>query len=180
MCLAILSLGDATGYEIRKEVVEGPFRYFGEASFGSIYPALNRLTGEGLLTLRHEAQEGKPDRKVYSITDAGRAALVEELATPHNADTYKSPFLLMALFAPLLGAEVMRAAIARQKDYLNAELETLSKIEDKCDRDANCWARDFGVAAMKFSLNYLADHGDELIQFAEAGTEDLSSSEAAE
>jgi PadR family transcriptional regulator AphA len=70
LCLAILSGGDATGYEIRKESTEGRFSYFDDASFGSIYPALARLEAEGMVTVREEPQAGKPARKVYSITDS--------------------------------------------------------------------------------------------------------------
>jgi hypothetical protein len=39
LCLAVLSMGDASGYEIKK-LLEGPFRHIHEASFGAIYPAL--------------------------------------------------------------------------------------------------------------------------------------------
>ena len=72
ICLAILFCGDRTGYDIRKISTEGSYSFFVEASYGSIYPALNRLEHEGLVTCRHEAQDGKPARKVYSITDSGR------------------------------------------------------------------------------------------------------------
>ena len=47
LCLGILSRGDATGYEIKKMAEEGLFSHFVEASFGSIYPALTRMTDEG-------------------------------------------------------------------------------------------------------------------------------------
>ncbi len=47
LCLAILSFGDATGYEIRKESTEGRFSYFDDASFGSIYPALRVWNRKG-------------------------------------------------------------------------------------------------------------------------------------
>ena len=36
LCLAILSFGDATGYEIRKLSTEGRYSYFVDASFGSV------------------------------------------------------------------------------------------------------------------------------------------------
>jgi DNA-binding PadR family transcriptional regulator len=48
LCLGILSIGEATGYEIKKALEEGPFGHVLEASFGAIYPALGRLTEEGL------------------------------------------------------------------------------------------------------------------------------------
>jgi DNA-binding PadR family transcriptional regulator len=50
VCLGVLTLGDATGYEIRYMFEDGPFRYFTDAGFGSIYRALNRLRREGLVT----------------------------------------------------------------------------------------------------------------------------------
>src|ERR1043166_3201232 len=74
ICLGILTRGDATGYEIKKLFEDDDYQHFVEASFGSIYPALSRLTEEGLVSVREEAQEKRPDRKVYSITPAGRAA----------------------------------------------------------------------------------------------------------
>ncbi len=73
ICLGILTRGDATGYEIKKLFEDDGYQHFVEASFGSIYPALNRLTEEGLVSVRAEAQEKRPDRKVYSITPAGRS-----------------------------------------------------------------------------------------------------------
>ena len=72
ICLGILTRGPATGYEIKKLFEDDGYQHFVEASFGSIYPALNRLTEEGLVSVREDAQEKRPDRKVYSITTAAR------------------------------------------------------------------------------------------------------------
>ena len=71
ICLAILTRGDATGYEIKKLFEDGGYRHFVEASFGSIYPALNRLTEEGLVSVRAEAQEKRPGSQGL-FPDAGR------------------------------------------------------------------------------------------------------------
>ena len=75
LCLAVLSRRDATGYEIRKQFAKGPFAHFQKASLGAIYPALTRAAEEGLVTVTEEAQDGRPDKKVYSLTEAGKAAL---------------------------------------------------------------------------------------------------------
>ena len=79
ICLAILYDGEATGYEIRKLSVEGEYSYFVDASFGSIYPALARLEAESLVTSRVEQQDGRPAKKIYSITAAGRTAFIASL-----------------------------------------------------------------------------------------------------
>ena len=85
LCLAILSFGEATGYDIRKFAADGPFSYFIESSFGSVYPALDRLWREGLIERRQERRPGKPSRNVYALTEAGRKALVEALHQPFEA-----------------------------------------------------------------------------------------------
>lgn len=166
LCLTILSFGDATGYEIRKESTSGRFSYFDEASFGSIYPTLAKLEREGLVTVQEVPQAGRPTRKVYSITPAGRTALVEELCTPHQPDSYRSPFLLIALCAEYLDEKTMREAIARRRKHLEEDLKLLQDQNEDCPHPASRWTRSFGVACMNFSLDYLKTHGEELIAMA--------------
>ena len=60
LCLGVLSLGDASGYEIKKRL-ESTFNHFYDASFGSIYPALNQLQKEGLVRCEPEAQTNRQD-----------------------------------------------------------------------------------------------------------------------
>jgi len=169
LCLAILSFGDATGYEIRKESTEGRFSYFDDASFGSIYPALARLESEGLVTVREEQQAGKPARKVYSITEGGREELIRSLCEPPAPDNFKSPFLLVALNATQLPPDVIRRALERRKAQVHEELRLLTDNEkDKeCGHPGSKWIRDYGIACMNSTLAYLDEHGEALIKIAE-------------
>jgi len=169
LCLAILSFGDATGYEIRKESTEGRFSYFEDASFGSIYPALARLESEGLVTVREEPQAGKPARKVYSITEAGREEFIKSLCDPQAPDTFKSPFLLIALNAAQLTPDVIRRALERRKAQVQDELRLLTDCEkdNECPHPGSKWTRDYGIACMNFTLAYLDAHGEALIKIAE-------------
>ena len=80
ICLGILTRGDATGYEIKKLFEEDGYQHFVEASFGSIYPALSRLTEQGYVSVREESQEKRPDRKVYVLTAAGQQRVAGWLA----------------------------------------------------------------------------------------------------
>jgi PadR family transcriptional regulator, regulatory protein AphA len=180
LCLAILSFGDATGYEIRKESTEGRFSYFEVASFGSIYPALARLEAEGLVTVRQELQDGKPTRKVYSITDAGRDEFLKTLTEPQAADTFKSPFLLVALYAEQIGPEAISDAIQRRRAQVQAELDKLMAHGPECDHAGSRWTRDYGIACMTFTLDYLDNHGDELIQTAKGSSAPSFTKAAAE
>lgn len=72
--LGILSMGDAlSGYEIRKWAETLRFFYWSPAQ-SQIYAELRRLAKLGLATSEEIPQEGKPDKRVYQITDVGREA----------------------------------------------------------------------------------------------------------
>lgn len=166
LCLAILSFGDATGYEIRKESTEGRFSYFEDASYGSIYPALTRLEAEGLVSLREELHNGKA-RKVYSITSSGREDLLKSLCAPQAPDSFKSPFLLIALNAAELPPDVIRNALARHKAQVQEELRQLTDTDTECTHAGSSWTRAYGISCMKNNLAYLEENGETLIRISE-------------
>lgn len=134
VCLGLLTRGEATGYEIKKQFEEGGYRHFAGASFGSIYPALGRLTAEGLVSVRDELQDKRPDRKVYSITEAGRARFLEALMRPPKGDRHRSPFAFAMLFSHLLPESRVRDLL----DAYIAEKEcVLTRMETGSARAAN-------------------------------------------
>jgi DNA-binding PadR family transcriptional regulator len=125
ICLGILTRGDATGYEIKKLFDDDGYQHFVEASFGSIYPALNRLTDEGYVSVREESQEKRPDRKVYSITPAGRNWFIASLLKPLPEDRHRSPFVF-AIFCDLLppvSALLLDTYISQVEEKLHLNLQ---------------------------------------------------------
>lgn len=167
LCLSILYEGDATGYEIRRMSVEGECSYFVEASFGSIYPALAKLEAEGLVRSRIEPQEGKPSRKVYSITDAGREEFVAAMHEPMGEDVFRSPFLLLARFAHLLPQELVHTRLNEQLARVienKKQLDDLSH-EQSCSA-ADAWVIEYGRAIMGVAETHLRSHMHELITLA--------------
>lgn len=67
--LSLLSDGPAHGYELMKRLESRSGGMY-QASAGTVYPVLQQLEDEGLVV--SDTQDGK---KVYRITDAGRAEL---------------------------------------------------------------------------------------------------------
>src|SRR5665213_514514 len=111
ICLAILYDDDSTGYEIRKLSTEGEYSYFIDASFGAIYPALAKLEDDKLVTSRVEQQDGKPAKKVYSITALGRHEFINSLFEQLGEDEYRSEFLLFARFASELARSLVQVRL---------------------------------------------------------------------
>ncbi|MCK5148307.1 PadR family transcriptional regulator [bacterium] len=72
--LGLLNMEPMSGYDIKKHIETG-IKHFWNMSYGSIYPRLNKLTQEQLVTKKIINQEGKPNRIIYSITEKGEDEL---------------------------------------------------------------------------------------------------------
>lgn len=169
LCLAILSASDTTGYDIRKHATDGPYSYFIDASYGAIYPALNKLEGDGCVTFRLEAQDGKPARKVYSITEKGRDELLNSLASPHAKDIFKSEFLLIAMCAEQLPRDVIEAAIKRRIEHLEASLTMIENVRETAEHEGVRWVANYGLNCLGHDLRHLHNTKNEIL--AVAGTD---------
>ncbi len=163
LCLAILYMGDATGYEIRKLSTEAEFSFFVDASFGSIYPALNKLEADKMVTCRLEPQVGKPARKIYSITEVGRQEFRDSLNIPPQKDLFKSEFLLLAMNANLVDRETLQAAIDRRFAYLKEELALIDDARKECEHSGLQWISRYGRSVHSASLKFLEDNQHELL-----------------
>jgi DNA-binding PadR family transcriptional regulator len=164
ICLGILSRGEATGYEIKKLFDEDGYQHFIEASFGSIYPALNRLTEEGLVSVREEVQEKRPDRKVYSITPAGRSAFLAALMKPIPEDRHRSPFVFAMLFSHLLPEDRVTRLI---DDYIAQSEAKLSQLTAKKPEQHSAGERfvvGMGKAIYEAMLNFIRAHRADIEQ----------------
>ncbi|MGI9350975.1 MAG: PadR family transcriptional regulator [Rhizobiaceae bacterium] len=166
LILGILNFGDATGYEIKKQSSEGAFSFFVDISYGSIYPTLARLEAEGLVVGRSETQSGKPDKKIYSITDNGRAEFVRMLNMVPQTDKFKSEFLLITMCAGLCNKEVIAKAIDKQIADTNEVLQIINDLRDGCDHPATQWVTNYGIHVKEAALKYLTENRVSLLEIA--------------
>jgi len=172
LCLSILYDGEATGYEIRRCSVEGECAYFVEASYGSIYPALSRLEDDGLVSSRIEPQDGKPAKKIYVITEAGRRVFIDALQEPLGEDVFRSPFLLFARFAHLLPADLVEARLMEQLERMREKRKAIESIENEPNINAaDRWIIDYGKAQMGLAEDFLTSRMHELVALARRPTE---------
>lgn len=94
--LGLLNYGDMTGYEIML-VFRDSLSYFWPAQTSQIYRELQTLKKNGWVTDRSIAQTGKPDKNLFSITEAGRTELRRWLAETSPAPE-KSSLLMQTFF----------------------------------------------------------------------------------
>lgn len=131
VCLGMLTDGEASGYDLKKHF-ESSFGHFFAAGYGSIYPALASLAEKELVSCRCIPQDGKPDRKVYSITAAGREVLRAELDKPNPSHKVRSEFLATLCFAHLMDAEQVQAVLASRVAEIEEYEKMFEKFEHTC------------------------------------------------
>ena len=165
LCLGVLTERDLTGYEIKQHFEEA-FSHFFVAGYGSIYPALAELTRRGLVNCTSVLQEKRPDKKVYSLTAEGRAALIEELMATPPRHKVRSEFLVLMVFAHLLPP----AKVADIAEDMIAQWDGLLQSIDACMTDDDCelspgmrFAAGYGQAVMTAARQYVTENKDRLL-----------------
>ena len=163
LCLGALSIGEASGYEIKKMFEEGAFRHFYDAGYGSIYPALKKLLDEGLVTCVEMEQEGRPAKKVYSLTEAGRDALKMSLKQAPARDRVRSDSLVMMFFAHLIEPGHRAAVLDAYIDYYRKGVDCIENIDPTGQPFGRQFVRGLGLAVYKAAAKYLEENKDLLL-----------------
>ena len=98
LILGMLERGVQTGYAI-KRTVDLSTRFFWAASLAQVYPELAALEKGGYVLSTNEPQGARP-RKVYRLTDKGRAAYRKWLRSERTPDfEFRDEGLLRLFFA---------------------------------------------------------------------------------
>lgn len=123
--------GPLSGYDI-KRLFDHVLSAMWGAAQSQIYKELRRMKELGWVEMEREEQEARPDRKVYSITPEGHAALRKWQAQPPEVFQLRDELLLKVLFgtfaAPEDMAQNLRASIASHEMRLLAYRENAQHI----------------------------------------------------
>ncbi|MGO3483520.1 MAG: PadR family transcriptional regulator, partial [Cellulosimicrobium funkei] len=101
LVLGLLTVRPMTGYDL-KRAFDTSVHHFWAADRSQLYRTLAALVDAGLAEVEVVPQESYPDRKVHTITAAGRAALRDWLAAPLEPEDAREPFLGRLFFADQL------------------------------------------------------------------------------
>lgn len=110
-----LAQGDQTGYEL--SLMMGPPRNFmWEAKHSQIYTVLAALASAGYVTFSQVIQDSRPNKKVYTLTDLGKAALRDWVLNSPTPEPHRHEFAMKVAslwtLSPAEALEVIRAQIA--------------------------------------------------------------------
>jgi DNA-binding PadR family transcriptional regulator len=124
--LGFLSYHPYTGYDLKK-IFDNSVQHFWSADQSQIYRTLARLTEQGMARMEKQPQEDRPDRKVYHITDQGRAELLKWLSGPPCLEAPRSAALVQVFFS----AQLTDAEVLAKFEGFAAELRALLERYDQ-------------------------------------------------
>ena len=161
--LGFLMNSSMTGYDLRK-AFSMSFSFFSGLSYGSIYPSLKKMESRGLISKQVEIQDGTPNRKVYTITEAGKRVFLDALRSPFVPEQPKNAFLMRLFFFAHLSRDEREAIALRQLDSverLSKELESVRpEVEARADR--------FQYLCFQIGLRYFENLANDLSRLVEA------------
>lgn len=122
--------GPGHGYDLKGEFTSLVGPHFGTLNIGHLYQLLERLARDGLAETHREPQEARPDRLVYTLTDAGRTELASWFDAPVKITSgYRDDFFLKLAAARSLGdAGLIRRIVDARRTALLQELRDLAAL----------------------------------------------------
>ncbi|PRY02489.1 PadR family transcriptional regulator [Allonocardiopsis opalescens] len=167
--LGLLLIAPQSFYDLIKGFEAGVALFY-SASSGSIRRALDGLLARGLIEVA-SVEAGGRGRKVYRVTDAGRAEfrawMTGEPAGPDLETAALSRLYFLGLLDPAERAPVLRGVTARiEADLarlaaLDRHLDTLNVPERHRDIAAHQRAAlDYGIASHRFMLDWFRERAD--------------------
>jgi len=141
--LAALLEGEASGYQLAKRF-DVAVANFWSATRQQLYRELDKLEADGLVDARLVRQQRRPDKRVFTLTDAGRAELHRFTAEPAKPVAMRDDLLVKLQAVDVGDAHAVTKELLARLDRARAKLATYDRLlADMLDgRDEESFQRD--------------------------------------
>lgn len=161
--LGILSVMPMTGYDLKTQAFDQSVTHFWKADQSQIYRSLSKMEEDGWLDYELEVQDGRPNRKIYHLTNAGRAELERWLRTEQPLPVNREAFLVQLFFGASLTNKELLDLVDRQRTLHAARLAGYEQIpmppmgDPSLDRMRTLWrlTLELGMAIEQTHLDWL-------------------------
>ncbi|MDH5654717.1 MAG: PadR family transcriptional regulator [Spirochaetia bacterium] len=151
--LGILSFGPKSGYEIRK-LIESSIGFFWQESYGQIYPMLERLRSEKAVDVKEVEQKGRPDKKIYSLTEEGEAKLKSWLAADAQKQPLRDELLLKVFFGGLTDPGNLIRILQNENFECREKLKIFQNIKKELDVCSHENVK-FSIFTLNYGIEYM-------------------------
>ncbi|CAL9632051.1 PadR family transcriptional regulator [Streptomyces sp. enrichment culture] len=128
--MAALLQGEASGYDLAKEF-DASVANFWMASPQQLYRELERMEGDGLITARVVEQERRPNKRLFSLTEAGYAAVRAYVTEPARPTAIRDELMVKVACADVGDLDAVRAAVAERMERARAKLDRYERLRQR-------------------------------------------------
>lgn len=156
--LALLSKQPTHGYDLLQTYEALFSSVLPPLNAGQIYTTLARLERDGLVEDYPVEQEGKPDKRIYQLTEQGRQALVAWFSKPISGPRLKDNFYMKLMAARMSGLVDLQQMIDEQRrQYLQSlhDLNRLALEKDISEDPSRFYLIQGAVLHLKADLEWL-------------------------
>ncbi|MFH0178686.1 PadR family transcriptional regulator [Streptomyces cacaoi] len=134
--LAALLDGEYSGYQLAKAFDVGVANFW-HALPQQLYAELAKLEKEGLVAGRQVVQESRPNKRLFHVTDAGRAELEEFAAAVSKPSFIRDDLLVKVQVADRIGTAPVIEQLEERASAAEAKIELLGKLLRQLRGDAD-------------------------------------------
>jgi len=165
--LGFLNYGESSGYDLKK-MFDTSIRHFWSADQSQIYRTLSKLVKKQWVTMHLVEQVDKPNRKVYTITEAGKEGLYQWLKTPLPLGETRNALLIQLFF----GAQLDDMEIISNLKHTIAQLHEVERRYGQIPEKSREYVEMIDSPREAFfwmlTLELGANHNRVLIEWAES------------
>lgn len=167
--LGLLAIKPMTGYDLSSSYRRA-LQQIWYAPHGQVYPTLRKMKRDGLLKVVVKVQRHRPNKKVYSLTAAGRKLLVLWLSQPAALPRMHHEFIhklfLLNNFAPAGRVAQVDAYVKRSRDWA-ADLRRAEALLEPSLQGPNAESAWFQLLSLRHLCRLVECEADSARQIAE-------------
>ncbi len=125
--LAALLEGESSGYDLAKSF-DASVANFWMATPQQLYRELDRLAEQGLIQARVVHQERRPNKRMFSLTEAGRDAIQQFTARAPKPSVIRDELAVKVLAADAGDAQAVRDFMVERLQWATAKLQRYERM----------------------------------------------------
>ncbi len=125
--LATLLEGDASGYDLAK-AFDRSVASFWMATPQQVYRELDRMVDDGLIDCRVVQQDRRPNKRVFSLTDAGHDALRAFTAEPARTSAMRDDLMVKVQAVDDGDIEAVRGWVAQRLALAEEKVDSWERL----------------------------------------------------
>ncbi|HEY9632895.1 MAG TPA: PadR family transcriptional regulator [Coleofasciculaceae cyanobacterium] len=120
----------ASGYDLAKQF-EASVGFFWKATHQQIYRELTKLEEQGWISAEVVAQENRPDKKLYSVTELGKQQLVDWMTQKSEPTAIKDDLLVKTFAGYLICEQTIIEELEHHRKLHQEKLRVYQDIEQQ-------------------------------------------------